>query len=102
MVDQTQAAKQAATLEKFIKGWAKWTPESFLESWADGCTQQNLPFSYKSEVKTRDTVEKLFPVLMSILTNFEVRPEHSLTCDSTDVSNPSSFFIAAYRSQRRP
>lgn len=67
------AAAQAATLDKFIKGWASWTPEGFLATWADGCTQQNLPFSSKSPIKTRPDVEHLFPQLMSILTNFEVR-----------------------------
>ncbi|KAL2137547.1 hypothetical protein VTI28DRAFT_9124 [Corynascus sepedonium] len=67
------AAAQAATLDKFIKGWSSWTPEGFLATWADGCTQQNLPFSSKVPIKTRPDVEHLFPHLMSILTNFEFK-----------------------------
>jgi hypothetical protein len=83
MATKTAAEVQAATLDKFIQGWAGWTPEGFLATWADGCTQQNLPFSSKSEVKTHAHVEHLFPVLMSILTNFEVSPSFSRTSGYT-------------------
>jgi hypothetical protein len=66
------AEVQAATLAKFIQGWEEWTPESFLAMWSDDCTQQNLPFSSQSPVKNRAHVEQLFPILMSLLTNFKV------------------------------
>ncbi|EFX02673.1 NAD-dependent epimerase [Grosmannia clavigera kw1407] len=64
---------QAATLQRFIEGWASWTPEGFLDSWSDNCTQQNLPFCQNSPVKTRETVVLFFPILMSILTNFKLK-----------------------------
>jgi hypothetical protein len=72
MATQSLSEIQAATLDKFIKGWAEWTPESFLATWTDDCTQKNLPFSTESPIKNRAHVEHLFPILMSILTNFEV------------------------------
>ncbi len=68
----SSAEVQAATLEKFIEGWRKWTPEGFLDSWSEDCTQQNLPFSSNVPVKTRADAEKLFPILMSLMTNFQV------------------------------
>lgn len=66
------AEVQAATLEKFIKGWSGWTADGFLASWSNDCTQTTLPFSSAVPVRTRAHTEKLFPVLMSVLTNFQV------------------------------
>lgn len=83
MIPKSTAEVQKATLDEFIKGWASWTPDGFLSTWAEGCTQQNLPFSAKSEVKTRPFVENFFPVLMSILTNFEVGHSHPELNDET-------------------
>ncbi|KAJ0107623.1 hypothetical protein N8I77_007189 [Diaporthe amygdali] len=64
---------QAATLNKFIKGWAEWTPESMLETWSQDCTQKNLPFSSNVPIKSRADAEKLFPILMSFMTDFELK-----------------------------
>jgi len=74
MATNTVAAAQKATLDRFIEGWAAWTPEGILGTWADNCTQQNLPLSANLEVKTRQRAEQSLPVLISILTNFEVSP----------------------------
>ena len=63
---------QAATLEKFIKGWSEWTPDGFLASWSDDCIQITLPFSSGMKIRTRKDTEYLFPKLMAILTNFQV------------------------------
>ncbi|KAK3681353.1 NAD-dependent epimerase [Podospora appendiculata] len=63
---------QAATLEKFIKGWAGWTPDGFLSTWSSTCTQTTLPFSSDVPPRTRSHVEHLFPILMSVLSNFEM------------------------------
>lgn len=66
---------QAATIQKFIEGWRGWTPEGFLSTWSDDCSQQQLPFSSQVPLRTREHVEKFFPKLMSILTNFQVSKE---------------------------
>ncbi|MCJ1275996.1 hypothetical protein MMC21_003801 [Puttea exsequens] len=63
---------QAATLEKFIKGWSEWTPDGFLASWSDDCIQITLPFSSGMKIRTRKDTEYLFPKLMAILTNFQL------------------------------
>jgi len=63
---------QAATINKLIQGWKDWTPDAFLSVWADNCTQTQLPFSGKVPTRTREHVEHFFPILMSLLTNFEV------------------------------
>ena len=68
----TAAEIQAAALERFIEGWSGWTPDGFLASWSDGCTQTTLPFSSGMKIRTRKDVEVLFPKLMSMLTNFQV------------------------------
>lgn len=66
------AEVQAATLEKFIDGWSKWTPDDFLASWSENCTQTALPFGSGSPTHSRAELEHLFPKLMSTLTNFQV------------------------------
>jgi len=70
------AEVQAATLEKFIKGWSGWTPETFLASWTDDCTTKTLPFSSKIPARTRADTEQVFPMLMSFITNFQVSEGH--------------------------
>jgi hypothetical protein len=64
---------QAATLEKFIQGWVGWTPDGFLATWSDDCTQRTLPFSFDAPIRDRPHVEHFFPILMSLLSNFKVR-----------------------------
>jgi hypothetical protein len=71
------AQVQAATLEKLISGWHKWTPEEFVASWSDDCTQTTLPISIGVPTRTRAELEKFFSHLMSNLTNFHVR-EHQV------------------------
>ncbi|EEQ33884.1 hypothetical protein McanCB56680_006474 [Microsporum canis] len=63
---------QTATLNRFIEGWKGWTPDGFLASWSHDCTQVTLPFSSGVPPHTRASVTKLFPQLMSILTNFQL------------------------------
>ena len=62
---------QAATLQEFIQGWRKFTPEDFLVSWSNDCTQMALPLSPEKPVRSRPELEHLFPILMSTLTNFQ-------------------------------
>lgn len=69
------AGVQAKTLKKYIDGWRGWTVDGFLASWSEDCTQQALPFSSGKPLLTRTNAERLFPHLMSIMTNFEVRPQ---------------------------
>lgn len=65
--------KQAATLQEFIEGWRKWTPEAFLPTFSADCTQTALPFNSGKHTRSRKDLERLFPVLMTTLSNFEVR-----------------------------
>lgn len=72
------AEVQASTLEKFIQGWAGWTPDGFLATWSEDCTQTTLPFSSEVPVRSRPDTEQLFPVLMSLMSNFKVMKEASV------------------------
>jgi hypothetical protein len=63
---------QSATLDRFIKGWSKWTPD-FLETWSDDLTFTTLPFSYGKPTRARAQLESRYLLLMSTLTNFQVR-----------------------------
>jgi hypothetical protein len=76
------AETQTATLNKFIDGWKGWTPDGFLASWSEDCAQVTLPFSSGVAPRTRAITEELFPKLMSILTNFEVRVHHKCFTDA--------------------
>ncbi|EXJ61958.1 hypothetical protein A1O7_02390 [Cladophialophora yegresii CBS 114405] len=68
----TQAEVQANTVQRFIDGWRKYTPEAFLATWSSDCTQQTLPFASGTPVRTRQHVEHLFPILMTVMTEFEL------------------------------
>lgn len=72
------AEVQAATLDEFIKGWKGWTPKGFLGTWSDSCTQKALPFSENVPTRGKDHMERLFPILMSLLTDFQVRTRSML------------------------
>lgn len=63
---------QAATLDEFIKGWEGWTPRGFLDTWSNSCTQKALPFSENVPIRTKDHMAHLFPILMSLLTDFQL------------------------------
>jgi hypothetical protein len=68
------AEVQAATLEKWIEGWRSWVPQNMLATMSEDCTQITLPFrSGTGDPKPKAQLEKLFPILMSTLTNFQVR-----------------------------
>jgi hypothetical protein len=41
----SDAAIQAATVERFIEGWKINSGEAWTELWADDCTNQILPYS---------------------------------------------------------
>lgn len=64
---------QAATLQKYIDGWRGWTVDGFLASWSQNCTQQALPFSSGKPLLQRAEAERLFPHLMSVMTDFQVQ-----------------------------
>ena len=81
------AEVQAATLEKFIVGWRKWTSDDFLASWSQDCTQRALPFKPDQLARPRVELEPLFGMLMSTLTNFRVG-ENSCLCNSNSDSDP--------------
>ncbi|KAI7788173.1 hypothetical protein LA080_012238 [Diaporthe eres] len=66
------AEVQAATLDEFIKGWEGWTSRGFLDTWSSSCTQKALPFSENVPIRTKDHMAHLFPILMSLLTDFQL------------------------------
>lgn len=63
---------QAETLDQFVAGWKSWNPDNFLATWSKDCTQHTLPFSSGIAPRTRADTERIFPILMSTLTNFQV------------------------------
>ncbi|WPA99640.1 uncharacterized protein RHO25_004258 [Cercospora beticola] len=63
---------QAKTLQKYIDGWRGWTVDGFLASWSEKCTQQALPLSSGKPLMTRAEATKLFPHLMSVMSDFKV------------------------------
>ncbi|PPJ60178.1 hypothetical protein CBER1_08989 [Cercospora berteroae] len=66
------AETQAKTLQKYIDGWRGWTVDGFLASWSEQCTQQALPLSSGKPLMTRAEATKLFPHLMSVMSDFKV------------------------------
>ncbi|KAL2168917.1 hypothetical protein VTG60DRAFT_6687 [Thermothelomyces hinnuleus] len=66
------AAIQAATLDKFIEAWKQWSPGTFFTSWTDNCTMRTLPFSAGVPLRARPETEKFLPVLMGLMSNFEL------------------------------
>ena len=66
------ATVQAATLERFIAGWRKWTPEDFLTTWTDDCELIILPFSFGKPKRTRAQVEGRYRILMENLKNLQL------------------------------
>ena len=63
---------QAATLDRFIAGWKKWTPEDMMATWSDDCVQKMLPLSLGVPPRSVAEVKEILPRLMEILTNYEV------------------------------
>nr|POE78409.1 austinol synthesis protein h [Quercus suber] len=66
------AQAQAATLDAFVAGWKAWDPDQFLASWSRDCTQHTLPFSAGVPSRSRADTERIFPMLMSFVTNFQL------------------------------
>lgn len=64
---------QADTLDRFIAGWRKWTPEDWMATWSSDCVQVMLPLSLGIPPKSVAEVKGILPKLMEIVTNYEVR-----------------------------
>ena len=67
-----QAEVQAATLDKFIAGWKEFTPESWMATWSEDCTQKMLPLSLGVPERSRTEVLGILPRLIGILKNYKV------------------------------
>ncbi|KAM0795935.1 hypothetical protein BDR22DRAFT_882858 [Usnea florida] len=63
---------QTATLDRFIGGWRKWTPEDWMATWSGDCVQKMLPLSLGVPAKSVAQVKVILPRLMEILTNYEL------------------------------
>ncbi|KAB8304575.1 hypothetical protein EYC80_003954 [Monilinia laxa] len=66
------AEVQAATLAKFIAGWKEFTPESWMATWSEDCTQKMLPLSLGVPARSRTDVLSILPKLIGILENYKV------------------------------
>lgn len=63
---------QAATLNRFIAGWKRWTPQDYLATWSDDCVQQLMPYSLGVAARSRAEVNIFLPKMMEALINYEV------------------------------
>ncbi|KAI3318564.1 hypothetical protein HD806DRAFT_540176 [Xylariaceae sp. AK1471] len=63
---------QAATLDKFISGWKKWSPEAWMATWSQDCKQQLLPFSLGVPYRSKAETQVFLPKLMGVLTNYKM------------------------------
>ncbi|KAI9648484.1 Monooxygenase dmxR10 [Ciborinia camelliae] len=63
---------QAATLDKFIAGWKEFTPESWMATWSEDCTQKMLPLSLGVPARSRSEVLEILPGLVDILKNYRL------------------------------
>ncbi|KAL9078952.1 MAG: hypothetical protein Q9157_002136 [Trypethelium eluteriae] len=66
------AENQGATLEQFIAGWKKFTPDDWTATWSEDCIQKMLPFTLGVPARSRTEVQVVLPKLMEILTNYEL------------------------------
>lgn len=82
---------QADTLDRFIAGWRKWTPEDWMATWSSDCVQVMLPLSLGIPPKSVAEVKGILPKLMEIVTNYEVRG--SLNA----LFAPPTFFLSLQR-----
>lgn len=67
------AEVQAATLDKFIAGWKIFTPEAWMATWSEDCTQKMLPLSLGIPARSRTEVLGILPNLIGILKNYKVK-----------------------------
>uniref|UniRef100_A0A915Q9E4 Dcr3 n=1 Tax=Diaporthe longicolla TaxID=54899 RepID=A0A915Q9E4_9PEZI len=74
---------QRATIDAFLDGWDKWTPEAFLATWSEDCTQKTLPYSHNVPIRDRANTNHLFPILMSIMDNFQLKT-HNIVHDAAE------------------
>jgi hypothetical protein len=63
---------QAATLQKFLAGWKKFTAEEWMATWSAESRQQILPFSLGVPSRSREEVQQVLPKLIGVLKNYEV------------------------------
>lgn len=63
---------QAATLQKYIEGWKKWTPSESIATWSDDVTFKQLPLSCGKPSRSRKQLEPRYIMLLENLKNFQV------------------------------
>lgn len=63
---------QAATLERFLAGWKKFTPQSWTELWSEDFVQQMLPFTLGVPPQSRAQALARLTKLMETLKNYQV------------------------------
>ncbi|KAJ6071511.1 hypothetical protein N7499_009525 [Penicillium canescens] len=73
---------QAATLQKFLAGWKKFTAQEWMATWSAENTQQILPFSLGVPPRSRAEVQQVLPKLIGVLKNYEMEV-HELVHDAS-------------------
>ncbi|KAJ5600238.1 hypothetical protein N7450_001305 [Penicillium hetheringtonii] len=63
---------QAATLQKFLAGWKKFTAEEWMATWSTDSRQKLLPFSLGVPSRSRTEVQQVLPKLIGVLNNYEM------------------------------
>jgi hypothetical protein len=69
---------QEATLDKYIEGWRKFSPEEMLSVFSEDCKQQMLPCSLGVPARSRAEAQATLPKIAGILTNHQVN-KHSMS-----------------------
>ena len=68
------AQVQAATLDKYLRGWEKFIPEEMVSMWSDDCEQRMLPTTLGVPARSRAEIQSILPEIANILRN------HTVTC----------------------
>jgi hypothetical protein len=84
---------QAATIEKFISGWKKWTFEDWTATWSPDCVQKMLPTTLGIPPKSFDEVRAFLPKLMGVLSNYEVSTWTQISLHAVWTCELNSFLL---------
>ena len=64
---------QAATLQRFLDAWERWSAEEQLALFSDDFTQATLPLRLGIPPRTRAQVEQVLPKLVELVKSYQVR-----------------------------
>lgn len=90
------AEVQAATLDKFIESWRRWSPDDFLATWSEDLNFTTLPFSYGKPTRARPQLEPRYRLLMSTLKNLEVWKQEAHVLSKTTEKKSGNLLTLMY------